>query len=566
VPVGTDGPLSTSSQSAFDLPSATQEVAPPWQRAPSGHALIVAGVIVAAAFLRLRYVAYAALWRDESLVYFLGLYPLGRLWSPELGLTGIHPPLFYSIHHFWTLLLGGAEAAHSTFAVRLPSVVFGTATVYLAYLVCKDLANRETGLIGAILTAVWRDHVVASQEGKAQVLVIFLMLALVWSTARLADLLAHDTRGTPLLRRTAFWIVCTSYVLSGVGITYTHSTGPVGIILANAMFVASLAFLDRRIRACGIWTAINILVVVAYFPWVRIIVSIVKNRTGYYSLALVDLSSPGGLLFQISGQSLQYRPVPGAILLATASTAAVVLATAACIWLGMMRRDPVRSALGAVVVCCPILLYMMSVLSTPIFIKHIVASFWLPLLVPVLALAIHEMRSLPLRWGAVAALIALSLLSLRGLPLPKEPWDKVAECISRGGLGSELVLYWPAYAQWGTDFYLPVSSVKAAEYALELEIQREFRPFSEVPVVDRSGAVRLLESSRHAFIVVDRKEMNSPIAAKAIGEILSDLRPKREYHTHVFRMDLEVIEILPPFAADLEVWPDRMSITPRGAC
>jgi hypothetical protein len=405
-------------------------------------------------------------------------------------------------------------------------------------------------LIGAVLTAVWRDHVVASQEGKAQVLVIFLTLALVWSTARLLGLLAQEDRGTPFLGRAGFWISCASYVLSGVAITYTHSTGPVGIILANTMFVASLPFLDRRVRACGMWAGINILVVLAYVPWVRIIASIVKNRTGYYSLSLVNLSSPGDLLFQISGQSLQDRPIPGAIFLAAASTAAIVLATAACIWLGMRRRDPVRFALGAVVVCCPILLYVISVLSIPIFIEHIVASFWLPLLVPVLALAIHEVRSLPLRWGAVAALIALSLLSLRGLPLPKEPWDKVAMRISRDGLGSELVLYWPAYAQWGTDFYLPVSSVKAEEYALELEMQREFRPFSEVPVVDRSGAVRLLESSRHAFIVVDREEINSAIAARAIGEILSSLTPKREYHTQVFRMGLEVIEILPPSAAD----------------
>lgn len=543
------GPLSVSSRSGLGLPSGTQESTPGWRRVPSGPALVVAGVIAVAALLRLRYVGYAPLWRDESLVYYLGLYPLGRLWSPELGLTGIHPPLFYSIHHFWTLLLGGADAARSTFAVRLPSVIIGTATVFLVYLVCKDLGNRETGLIGAILMAVWRDHVVESQEGKAQVLVIFLMLALVWSTARLVVLLAYDDSGAPLVGRAGFWLACAGYVLSGVAITYTHSTGPVGIIFVNVVFVASLPFLHRRVRACGVWAALNILVVLAYLPWVRIMASIVKNRTGYYWFPLVNLSAPEALLFQISGQSLQYRPMPGAMLLAAASTAAVVLATAACIWWGMSRRDPVRFALAIVVVCCPVILYLISVLSAPIFIKHIVESFWLPLILTVLALALHEVRSLALRWSAVATLVTLSLLSLRGLPLPKEPWDKVAERISRDRLGSELVLYWPAYAQWGTDFYLPVTSAKAEEYALDLQVQGEFRPFSEVPVIDRRAAARLLESSRHAFIVTDRKEMNSVIAAKAIAEILSSLTLKREYHTQEFRMELEVIEILPPPAA-----------------
>jgi len=543
------GPLSTSSQSASGLPSPTKRATRWWWRVRSGPALVVAGVIAVSALVRLRYVAYAPLWRDESLVYYLGLYPLRRLWSPELGLTGIHPPLFYSIHHVWALLLGGAEAARSTFAVRFPSVVIGTATVYLVYLVCRDLANRETGLIAAILMAVWRDHVVASQEGKAQVLVIFLMLALVWSTARLVILLAHEGSRVPLVGRAGFWPACAGYVLSGVAIVYTHSTGPVGIILLNVMFAASLPFLHRRLRACGIWAAINILVVLAYVPWVRIIASIVKNRTGYYWFPLVNLSAPGGLLFQISGQSLQNRPIPGAMFLAAASTAAVVLATVASIWWGVGRRDAVRFALAVVVVCCPIILYLISVLSTPIFIDHIVASFWLPLLLPVLALAIRGVRSFSLRWCGVAALVVLSLLSLRGLPLPKEPWDKIAEHISRDGVGSELVLYWPAYAQWGTDFYLPNSSDKAEEYALELQIQSEFRPFFEVPVVDRRAAAGLLEGNRHAFIVVDRKEMNSAIAIRVIGEMLSGLTPIRAYRTQVFRMGLEVIEVLPPSAA-----------------
>jgi 4-amino-4-deoxy-L-arabinose transferase-like glycosyltransferase len=506
-------------------------------------------VIAVAALLRLRYVAYAPLWRDESLTYYLGLYPLQRLWSPELGLTGIHPPLFYSMHHFWTLLLGGAEAARSTFAVRLPSVVIGTATVYLVYLVCKDLANRGTGIIAASLMAVWRDHIVASQEGKAQILVMFLMLTLVWSTARLVILLAHEDGGAPLVARAGFWLACAGYVTFATAISYSHSTGPIGIILANVMFAASLPFLRRQVRACTVWAALNVLVVLAYMPWVRIAVSIVKNRTGYYWLPLVNLSAAGEVIFEISGQALQDRPMPGAILLATVPTAAVVLATAACIFRGLKQRESVRFSLGVLVVCCPILLYLISVLSTPMFIGYIVASFWLPLLVPVLALAIHEVRSLPLRWCAVAVLVTLSILSLRGLPLPKEPWDKVAERISRDGPGSELVLYWPAYAKWATNFYLSGSNATAEEYALDLGLHAEFQPFSEMPVVDRGGAVRLLESSRHTFIVIDRKEMNSAIAARAIDEMLSNLTPKRAYHTQVFRMGLEVFEVLPSSAS-----------------
>lgn len=506
--------------------------------------LILVAVLALGALVRLRYVAYTPLWRDESLVYYLGLYPLRRLWSPELGLTGIHPPLFYTIHHFWILLLGGADAARSTFAVRLPSVLIGIATVYLAYLAGKDLVNREVGLIAAVLMAVWRDNVATSQEAKAQVLVIFLMVALVWSTARLALLLGDRTGRAPLVREPRFWGACAGYVLAGTALAYSHSTGPIGVVLANVMFVASLPFLDRRPRACGVWASANILVVLAYLPWVRTLVSVASTLPGYYWFQLVN-PSPRSVLFGLAGQLLQYRPVPGAIFLAVASAAAVALATTTCIWLGMKRRDPLGLALGITVLCCPVILYLPVFLSRPIFIYNIVTSFWLPLIIFALAYGIAALKPPTVRWATVAALVVLSLIAIRGLPLPKEPWDQVASRISRDALGSDLILYWPAYAQWGTDFYLRESAAKTERYALELQINSEFRPFSEVPVADADAAARLLSTHQHAFIIVDHKELNSGMATAAIDKMLGDLNPKREYRRQVLEMDLEVIEVLP---------------------
>lgn len=127
--VGHNDAPNPSNHPTVSLTPNTSESTRARQRRTVAHWLILVVVLAGAALLRLRYVAYTSLWRDESLVYYLGLYPLDRLWSTELGLTGIHPPLFYTFHHFWILLLGGAEAARSTFAVRIPSVVIGVAAV-----------------------------------------------------------------------------------------------------------------------------------------------------------------------------------------------------------------------------------------------------------------------------------------------------------------------------------------------------------------------------------------------------------------------------------------------------
>jgi hypothetical protein len=545
-----DAPRSSNHRTESLAPTSA-ESARARQRAIIVRGVILVVVIAGAALLRLRYVAYTSLWRDESLVYYLGLYPLDRLWSAELGLTGIHPPLFYTIHHFWILLLGGADAARSTFAVRIPSVVIGVATVCLAYLIGRDLANRQVGLIAAALMAVWRDSVATAQEAKAQILVIFLMLVLVWSTARLIVLLAGRGERSPFVKQPGFWGACAGYVLAGTSIIYSHSTGPIGVVIANVMFASSLPFLNRRIRACGLWAALNILVVLAYIPWARIMASVATHLPGYYWLPLVNLSSPTRMLFGLAGQWLQYRSLPGAMLLAAASTAAVAAATVTCISLGARRRDPLRFALGVTVVCCPIIVYLPTLVSRPIFVYHVIASFWLPLFVLALAFAIGDLKPMSLRWGTTGALVLLSLLAIRGLPPPKEPWDKVADRISRDTLGSELILYWPAYAQWGTDFYLRQAGGARERYALELRINNEFRPFSEVPVVDGSEAAKLLEDHQRAFIVVDRKEMNSAIAVAAIEKLLTGLEPRREHRTESLPEELDIIEILPPGRADV---------------
>lgn len=109
-----------------------------------------------------------SLWLDEAinvvnaknlnLVDFVTKYPVGDF----------HPPLYFAILWIWGHFFGFSEIS-----IRLPSVVLGIATIWLVYLVGKDLFSKKVGLIGALLLSVAPLHIYYSQEARMYSLATF---------------------------------------------------------------------------------------------------------------------------------------------------------------------------------------------------------------------------------------------------------------------------------------------------------------------------------------------------------------------------------------------------------
>lgn len=89
--------------------------------------------------------------RDNSLFYIVTQY----------AVADFHPPGYFIILWSWTTLLG-----YSELVVRLPSVIFGLATIYIVYLIGKKLFSVKMGLLCALLLAVNPLHIYYSQEAR----------------------------------------------------------------------------------------------------------------------------------------------------------------------------------------------------------------------------------------------------------------------------------------------------------------------------------------------------------------------------------------------------------------
>jgi len=110
-----------------------------------------------------------SLWLDEAVQAitskgsFLGLFT-------ELH-GDFHPPLYHFLMWGWVHLFGNGEIA-----MRLPSVFFGTATIYVVCLIAKKLLAKKSKfpLIAALFLATAPFHIYYSQEARTYAMTVFL--------------------------------------------------------------------------------------------------------------------------------------------------------------------------------------------------------------------------------------------------------------------------------------------------------------------------------------------------------------------------------------------------------
>lgn len=110
-----------------------------------------------------------SLWLDEATSALVARMPLVDIFTKFLP-GDFHPPLYYLILKHWVLFFGSSEMA-----LRIPSVIFGVATVYLVYLIGKKVSGSQVGLIAAILLATSGLGIYYSQEARMYSLAAFLV-------------------------------------------------------------------------------------------------------------------------------------------------------------------------------------------------------------------------------------------------------------------------------------------------------------------------------------------------------------------------------------------------------
>src|SRR4051812_31060210 len=129
-------------------------------------------VLVLAAYLRLRHISADSLWFDESASVTIAQFPWPDL-LPAIRRSENTPPLYYALLKVWIAAFDASELS-----VRLPSAIFGIASVWFVYRLGARLIGRWTGVLAALFMAVSSYQIFYSQEARSYALMTLLAL---WS-------------------------------------------------------------------------------------------------------------------------------------------------------------------------------------------------------------------------------------------------------------------------------------------------------------------------------------------------------------------------------------------------
>lgn len=236
---------------------------------PNREKWVAGGAVALALALRLFQLGHKSVWLDEA-----ASVAIARLsWVHFLALLSDHEAnmaLYYGLLRFW-LHLGD-----SAWLIRLPSVLFGIASVWLLYYLASEMFTPRIALMAAILLAFNAFHVAYSQEARSYAMAGFfsILSMLVWIRALKQPTRAHWDA----------WILVSTLAL------YTHLF--CGLILLAQLF--SLRWWDEK-----------------PFPWQRILSSLTAYGVFIFPLAAFVISRDTNQLSWVP--STHWRDLPMAI-------------------------------------------------------------------------------------------------------------------------------------------------------------------------------------------------------------------------------------------------------------
>jgi len=207
------------------------------------HQLLLPAIILAGAVIRIFNITRESLWYDELFPVWASRLPLNEL-LVEVPASR-HPPLYYLIGHVWFSL------GTSDFWIRMLSWAAGVATIWLAYLVGRELYNRRAGLWAAALAASSSYLYWYSREASDYSLLIAV------STASLYCLVRSQNRGG--------WINWAVYVAMTTAALFTHFYA---IFLIPAQAVFFLIIHDWRHRRLKPWLISEAILLINIVFWV----------------------------------------------------------------------------------------------------------------------------------------------------------------------------------------------------------------------------------------------------------------------------------------------------------
>jgi 4-amino-4-deoxy-L-arabinose transferase-like glycosyltransferase len=388
------------------------------------YAWIVALVTAVAFVLRLTGM-HQVLFGDELFTY--PIVTRASLWDALSAVhhTSVTPPFHYVLA--WLAVQLGDPLV----TIRLPSLILGTATVPVVYLLGARAAGRPAGLLAAALVAISPFAIFYGTEGRAYATLTFLAAVSTLALLRALD----DGRGR-------WWAL---FAAASCLALYTHYTG-VFLVLAQLAW-AWWAHAERRRAVVASAAAIA----VGFLPWFPFFLDQRENKGIEVLASFADLTLGGvGRAFARFFPGHPFHPVadlPGRPEAFAVALVLLLALAAAVAWQWRKGRPglPARSD--------PLTLIMIGTLATPVGVllwslggDSILLARTLSASLPAFAVLVGAgITRLPRPWAAIAAAVLLGAVAVgtvqtQTTDFRNSAFRDAAEYVNReGGSGDSVV-------------------------------------------------------------------------------------------------------------------------------
>lgn len=228
-----------------------------------GNVVLLFLVILIGIVLRGYALDAQSLWYDEA----WSVKKAGESFGAVLKtFEGSMPAFHLLILHFVMKLFGNSEVSG-----RFPSVMFGSFSLFLLYLVGAQIFDKKVALVASFIAAISPFHIWYSQEARAYSLLIMLSLASMWFFLK-------------LLEGSTLWTHI-GYILTTTLILYTHVEGASIMALQNLF----LLYRWKKLRNLREWLVCQTIIFVLFSPGLLSALSFFGSGRGAGFEKAVDL-------------------------------------------------------------------------------------------------------------------------------------------------------------------------------------------------------------------------------------------------------------------------------------
>lgn len=279
-------------------------------------------------------------------------------------------------HHmpsFFLMLSPFVGLGDPQFWLRVPSALFGAASVMLVFVIASRIGGRKAGVVAALILGLSPTALAFSQEARSYTLEMCLILVALWGVTRLALDVPAASRG--VLKPGGALAAWGAFVLGSAAALDVLGDGLPWIITGNVIFLALMVVSPDRRQLVKNFLLADGLIALACLPFYLLMLT--HQDKGFVDSVMwippLDLSRVwydfGSVYFMRIADSVTFHfmRVPTPALLTWAIDAALAGAVLVAAWV-LRRRPALLAALGISFVFLPLMLTVISI--------------WRPILLP----------------------------------------------------------------------------------------------------------------------------------------------------------------------------------------